>query len=106
MTSGCEAAGGPRDPAFDRAVESLIRKGGPVHAEARAIDWSLAPVRPRWATERAYVEAVSQLLHAERLTGRACSRLAQAVAHGGPSLVDILTQPLHEAAAPVSEWVA
>ncbi len=32
--------------------------------------------------------------------------LAQAVEHGGPSLVDIITQPLHEAAAPVSEWVA
>ena len=32
--------------------------------------------------------------------------LAQAVEHGGPSLVDIVTQPLHEAAAPVSEWVA
>ena len=79
MTSGCEAAGGPRDPAFDRAVEALIRKGGPAHTEARAIDWSLAPVRPRWATARAYVEAVSQLLHAERLTGRACSRLAQAL---------------------------
>ncbi len=80
MTSGCEAAGGPRDTAFDKAVEALIRKGGPAHAEARAIDWSLAPVRPRWATERAYVEAVSQLLHAERLTGRACSRLAQTLA--------------------------
>ena len=32
--------------------------------------------------------------------------LAAAFAHGGPSLVDIVTQPLHEAAAPVSEWVA
>ena len=27
-------------------------------------------------------------------------------AHGGPSLVDIVCQPLHEAKAPVSEWVA
>ena len=32
--------------------------------------------------------------------------LAQAVAHPGPSLVDIVCQPLHEARAPVSEWVA
>lgn len=32
--------------------------------------------------------------------------LAQAVAHDGPSLVDIICQPLHEAAAPVGEWVA
>jgi len=32
--------------------------------------------------------------------------LAQALAHDGPSLVDVVTQPLHEAHAPVSEWVA
>jgi len=34
------------------------------------------------------------------------SALAAAVAHGGPTLVDVLCQPLHEARAPVSEWVA
>ena len=32
--------------------------------------------------------------------------LETALAYGGPSLVDIVTQPLHEAMAPVSEWVA
>ncbi len=32
--------------------------------------------------------------------------LRQAIAHGGPSLVDVVCQPLHEARAPVSEWVA
>jgi len=32
--------------------------------------------------------------------------LRAAFAHGGPSLVDIVCQPLHEARAPVSEWVA
>lgn len=32
--------------------------------------------------------------------------LRQALAHDGPSLVDVISQPLHEAAAPVSEWVA
>jgi acetolactate synthase-1/2/3 large subunit len=32
--------------------------------------------------------------------------LKSAVAHGGPSLVDIVCQPLDEARAPVSEWVA
>lgn len=32
--------------------------------------------------------------------------LKAALAHGGPSLVDVISQPLHEAAAPVSEWVA
>jgi acetolactate synthase-1/2/3 large subunit len=32
--------------------------------------------------------------------------LKEALAHSGPSLVDIICQPLHEAKAPVSEWIA
>src|ERR1041384_509702 len=32
--------------------------------------------------------------------------LRQAIAHGGPTLVDFVWQPLHEPKAPVSEWVA
>jgi acetolactate synthase-1/2/3 large subunit len=32
--------------------------------------------------------------------------LREALAHDGPTLVDIVSQPLHEAAAPVSEWIA
>ncbi|SLN10384.1 thiamine pyrophosphate-binding protein [Ruegeria meonggei] len=32
--------------------------------------------------------------------------LKEAIEHDGPTLVDIHSQPLHEAAAPVSEWVA
>jgi acetolactate synthase-1/2/3 large subunit len=32
--------------------------------------------------------------------------LVAAAEHGGPALVDIIAQPLHEARAPVSEWVA
>jgi acetolactate synthase-1/2/3 large subunit len=32
--------------------------------------------------------------------------LNQALTHGGPSVVDIVCQPLHEAKAPVSEWIA
>ncbi len=32
--------------------------------------------------------------------------LEKALAHDGPTLVDIVCQPLHEAKAPVSEWVA
>lgn len=32
--------------------------------------------------------------------------LKEALAHGGPSLVDVVCQPLHEAKAPVSEWIA
>jgi acetolactate synthase-1/2/3 large subunit len=34
------------------------------------------------------------------------SALKAAVEHGGPTLVDVICQPLHEARAPVSEWVA
>ena len=32
--------------------------------------------------------------------------LRKAVAHDGPTLVDIVSQPLQDAAAPVSEWIA
>lgn len=32
--------------------------------------------------------------------------IAAALAHDGPTLIDVISQPLHEAAAPVSEWVA
>jgi acetolactate synthase I/II/III large subunit len=32
--------------------------------------------------------------------------LKQATGHAGPTLVDVVCQPLHEARAPVSEWVA
>ncbi len=34
------------------------------------------------------------------------SVLKQAVEHDGPTLVDVISQPLDEAAAPVSEWIA
>ena len=32
--------------------------------------------------------------------------IRRAVAADGPALVDIVSQPLHEAQAPVSEWIA
>jgi acetolactate synthase-1/2/3 large subunit len=32
--------------------------------------------------------------------------LAAAIAYDGPTLVDVIAQPLQDAAAPVSEWVA
>ena len=32
--------------------------------------------------------------------------LRAALAHDGPTLVDVISQPLHEAVAPVSEWIA
>jgi hypothetical protein len=77
VTSGYEAAIAPGDADFDAALESLILKAD--RAADGAIDWSLAPIRPRWATRRAYIEAVSQLLHAERATRLACSHIATAL---------------------------
>ena len=38
--------------------------------------------------------------------GKLEAALKEALSHGGPTLVDIVCQPLHEAKAPVSEWVA
>ena len=38
--------------------------------------------------------------------GKLEETLKQALAYGGPTLVDVVCQPLHEAKAPVSEWVA
>ena len=38
--------------------------------------------------------------------GELDSALAAALAHDGPSLVDVISQPLQDAAAPVSEWIA
>jgi acetolactate synthase-1/2/3 large subunit len=38
--------------------------------------------------------------------GELSKALRDALDHGGPSLVDVVTQPLHEARAPVSEWIA
>ncbi len=38
--------------------------------------------------------------------GQLAKALQAALAHGGPSLVDIICQPLQEAKAPVSEWIA
>jgi acetolactate synthase-1/2/3 large subunit len=32
--------------------------------------------------------------------------LKEALAHAGPTLVDVVCQPLQEAKAPVSEWIA
>jgi acetolactate synthase-1/2/3 large subunit len=38
--------------------------------------------------------------------GKLGEALKQAINHPGPTLVDVVCQPLHEARAPVSEWVA
>ena len=38
--------------------------------------------------------------------GRLSKSLREALAHSGPSLVDVVCQPLEQAKAPVSEWIA
>ncbi|MRG71244.1 thiamine pyrophosphate-binding protein [Alphaproteobacteria bacterium HT1-32] len=38
--------------------------------------------------------------------GELDAALTAALAHDGPSLVDVISQPLQDAAAPVSEWIA
>jgi acetolactate synthase-1/2/3 large subunit len=38
--------------------------------------------------------------------GKLQGALKQAAAHAAPTLVDVVCQPLHEARAPVSEWIA
>ena len=38
--------------------------------------------------------------------GKLGAVIKEALAHDGPTLVDVVCQPLHEAKAPVSEWVA
>ena len=38
--------------------------------------------------------------------GELARALKEALAHGGPTVVDVVCQPLHEAKAPVSEWIA
>ena len=40
-----------------------------------------------------------------RLTDRGILREGAAAEHDGPALVDIASQPLEEAAAPVSQWM-
>lgn len=45
-------------------------------------------------------------VRAWRVTDPAEPALAQALAVDGPSPVDVITQPLPEAHAPVGEWVA
>ena len=77
MTWAFEAAPGPRDPGFEAAVDALTLKAR--GARRPAIDWSIDPIRPRWASTRAYTEAVSQLLHAERATRTACAHLVSAL---------------------------
>ena len=59
------------------------------------------PNRPRRCRAR---------LWCQKLDGRGSCQLIptlkEALAHPGPTLIDVISQPLHEAATPVSEWVA
>ena len=43
--------------------------------------------------------------HKEFTNGDLDKVLAEAIAHDGPTLVDVVVQPLEEAAAPVRRWM-
>lgn len=59
------------------AIERLIGKAdGAARLEAADIDWSPGVTPPRWMTRRAYINAISQMHHAEAATGRMCAALA------------------------------
>ncbi|MBI3452771.1 MAG: ferritin-like domain-containing protein [Rhodospirillales bacterium] len=58
-------------------VQSLTAKAQRAQWSLDAdIDWTLKVKPPGWLARRAYVDAISQLLHAEHATRRVCIRLA------------------------------
>ncbi|MEE2969289.1 MAG: thiamine pyrophosphate-binding protein [Pseudomonadota bacterium] len=83
------------------AVFGWIKAGQKTGYDARyySVDFSRtdhAKVAEAYGVTSCRVEAPSDLK----------SALAEAVAHDGASLVDVIAQPLQDARAPVSEWVA
>ncbi len=86
---------------FSNAVFGWIKAGQRAGFDARyfAVDFT--------RTDHAAVAAAYGLRSWRVETpGELGPALDLALAHAGPSLVDVIAQPLHEAAAPVSEWVA
>ncbi len=86
---------------FSNAVFGWIKAGQKVAYQERyfSVDFSRtdhAAVAAAYGLKTARVEDPEQLRRA----------LGDAVAYGGPSLVDVICQPLQDAQAPVSEWIA
>jgi acetolactate synthase-1/2/3 large subunit len=86
---------------FSNSVYGWIKAGQKSGFGARyfAVDFSRtdhAAVAAAYGVKSWRVEAPGEL---ERV-------MREAIAHDGPTLVDVIAQPLQDAAAPVSEWVA
>jgi acetolactate synthase-1/2/3 large subunit len=86
---------------FSNSVYGWIKAGQKSGFEARyfSVDFSRtdhAAVAAAYGVKSWRVEAPGEL---ERV-------MREAIAHDGPTLVDVIAQPLQDAAAPVSEWVA
>ncbi|MCV2863387.1 thiamine pyrophosphate-binding protein [Albidovulum sediminicola] len=86
---------------FSNAVYGWIKAGQRSAFEGRyySVDFGRTDHR---AVAEAFGLRAWQVEDPEKLEGI----LREAANHPGPTLVDILSQPLNEAAAPVSEWIA
>lgn len=86
---------------FSNAVFGWIKAGQKSGFDARyfSVDFTRTDHR---AVAEAYGLKAWTVEAAEDLS----STLAKAIAHDGPTLIDVIAQPLQDAAAPVSEWVA
>ena len=86
---------------FSNAVYGWIKAGQKAGFDERyfSVDFSRTD---HAAVAAAYGLKTWRVEDPEALT----ATLRQAVAHDGPALVDVISQPLHEARAPVSEWIA
>ncbi|MDH3665789.1 MAG: thiamine pyrophosphate-binding protein [Paracoccaceae bacterium] len=86
---------------FSNSVYGWIKAGQKSGFDSRyfSVDFSRtdhAAVAPAYGVKSWRVEDPGELEGVMR----------QAIAHDGPTLVDVIAQPLQDAAAPVSEWVA
>jgi acetolactate synthase-1/2/3 large subunit len=86
---------------FSNAVYGWIKAGQKTSFGERYYSVDFSPTDHRAVAEAFGVKAW-RVEDPTRLEGV----LREAVSHSGPTLVDVISQPLHEAAAPVSEWIA
>ena len=87
---------------ISNSVYGWIKAGQKTGFDAALLLGRFQPHRPRRASPRRSASRRSRSKDPADLR----PTLAAAVEHGGPTLVDVICQPLHEARAPVSEWVA
>ena len=86
---------------FSNAVYGWIKAGQKTGFDERYFSVDFSRTDHARVAEAYGVRAFS-VMHPGELKGA----LRQAIAHDGPTLVDVISQPLQEANAPVSEWIA